>query len=291
VDISAFSGQFLVGLSRAMILFVICGGLSFVLGVLRVPNIAHGSLYMIGAFATFTLSKIIGGSAGFWIALILAPLLVALISLIAERALFCHLYQREHLMLLLFTFAVSLILGDLVKIVWGPEYRSVSPPELLKGSISVFGASFPRYNLFLLIIGPLVAIALWLFTNKTKIGRISRAAAVDREMVGVLGINVSWVFAVAFVIGCYLAGLGGALVAPTASIVIGMDHSLIIEAFLIVTIGGLGNMWGALVGSLIFGVTQSLGVLIWPQFAIVFPYIAVVIVLLLRPKGLLKSVW
>ena len=274
-----------------MILFVICGGLSFVLGVLRVPNIAHGSLYMIGAFATFTLSKIIGGSAGFWIALILAPLLVALISLIAERALFCHLYQREHLMLLLFTFAVSLILGDLVKIVWGPEYRSVSPPELLKGSISVFGASFPRYNLFLLIIGPLVAIALWLFTNKTKIGKISRAAAVDREMVGVLGINVSWVFAVAFVIGCYLAGLGGALVAPTASIVIGMDHSLIIEAFLIVTIGGLGNMWGALVGSLIFGVTQSLGVLIWPQFAIVFPYIAVVIVLLLRPKGLLKAVW
>jgi len=291
LDISAFSGQFLVGLSRAMILFVVCGGLSFVLGVLRVPNIAHGSLYMIGAFATFTLSKIIGGSAGFWIALILAPLLVALISLIAERTLFCHLYQREHLMLLLFTFAVSLILGDLVKIVWGPTYRSVSPPALLKGSISIFGASFPRYNLFLLIIGPIVAIALWLFTNKTKIGKISRAAAVDREMVGVLGINVSWVFALAFVIGCYLAGVGGALVAPTASIVIGMDHSLIIEAFLIVTIGGLGNMWGALVGSLIFGVTQSLGVLIWPQFAIVFPYIAVVIVLLLRPKGLLKAVW
>jgi branched-subunit amino acid ABC-type transport system permease component len=274
-----------------MILFVVCAGLSFVLGVLRIPNIAHGSLYMIGAFATFTLSKLIGGSAGFWIALIAAPLLVALISLIAERALFCHLYQREHLMLLLFTFAVSLILGDLVKIVWGGEYRSVSAPALLKGSVPIFGASFPRYNLFLLIIGPLVAIALWLFTNKTKIGKISRAAAVDREMVGVLGINVSWVFAIAFVIGCYLAGVGGALVAPTASIVLGMDHSLIIEAFLIVTIGGLGNMWGALVGSLIFGVTQSLGVLIWPQFAIVFPYLAVVIILLLRPKGLLKSVW
>jgi len=291
VDISAFSGQFLVGLSRAMILFVVCGGLSFVLGVLRVPNIAHGSLYMIGAFATFTFAKLIGGSLGFWIALILAPLLVALVSLIAERGLFCHLYQREHLMLLLFTFAISLIFGDLVKIVWGPEYRSVSPPPLLKGSISIIGASFPRYNLFLLIIGPLVAIALWFFTNKTKIGKISRAAAVDREMVGVLGVNVSWVFAIAFVIGCYLAGVGGALVAPTASIVLGMDHSLIIEAFLIVTIGGLGNMWGAMVGSLIFGVTQSLGVLIWPQFAIVFPYMAVVIVLLLRPKGLLKSVW
>jgi branched-chain amino acid transport system permease protein len=272
-------------------LFVVCAGLSFVLGVLRVPNIAHGSLYMIGAFATFTLSKLIGGSVGFWIALILAPLFVALVSLIAERGLFCHLYQREHLMLLLFTFALMLILGDLVKLTWGAEYRSVMAPPFLRGSISIFGSSFPRYNLFLLFIGPLVAISLWLFTNKTKLGKIARAAAVDREMVGVLGINVSWVFAIAFVVGCYLAGVGGALVAPTASIVLGMDHSLIIEAFLIVTIGGLGNMWGALVGSLIFGVTQSLGVLIWPQFTIVFPYVAVVVILLLRPKGLLKAVW
>ena len=291
MDFSAFSSQFLVGVSRAMILFIVCGGLSFVLGVLRVPNIAHGSLYMIGAFTTFTLSKLIGGSAGFWIALLLAPLVVALISLIAERALFCRLYQREHLMLLLFTFSVALCLGDLVKLVWGAEYKSVAAPAMLKGSISMLGASFPRYNFFLLIVGPLVAIALWLFVNKTRIGKISRAAAVDREMVGTLGINVSWVFAIAFVIGCYLAGLGGALIAPTVSITLGMDHSLIIEAFLIVTIGGLGNMWGALVGSLIFGVTQSLGILIWPQFAIVFPYVAVVIILLLRPQGLLKSVW
>jgi branched-chain amino acid transport system permease protein len=283
--------QLLVGFSRSMILFVVCAGLSFVLGVLRVPNVAHGSLYMIGAFATFSITKIFAGSAGFWIALIVAPLLVAVVSLIAERVLFCHLYQREHLMLLLFTFALMLIFGDLVKIVWGAEYRSVSAPALLKGSVSMLGASFPRYNLFLIVIGPLVAIALWFFTNKTRIGKISRAAAVDREMVGVLGINVSWVFAAAFVIGCYLAGLGGALVSPTVSITLGMDHTLIIEAFLIVIIGGLGNMWGALVGSLIFGVTQSLGVLFWPQFAIVFPYIAVVIVLLLRPKGLLKSVW
>jgi branched-subunit amino acid ABC-type transport system permease component len=291
MDFSALSSQFLVGLSRSMILFVVCAGLSFVLGVLRVPNIAHGSLYMIGAFAAFTITKLVGGFAGFWIALILAPLFVALISLIAERSVFCHLYQREHLMLLLFTFAISLILGDLVKIVWGAEYRSVSAPSLLKGSVSLLGASLPRYNLFLIIVGPVVAIVLWLFTNRTKIGKISRAAAVDREMVGILGINVSWVFAIAFVIGCYLAGLGGALIAPTVNITLGMDHSLIIEAFLIVTIGGLGNMWGALVGSLIFGVTQSLGILVWPQFAIVFPYIAVVIILLLRPKGLLKSVW
>ncbi|MBK5100976.1 MAG: branched-chain amino acid ABC transporter permease [Desulfobacteraceae bacterium] len=292
IDAAALGSQLMVGLSRAMILFIVSSGMSFVLGVLRVPNVAHGSLYMIGAFSAFSISTLFGGgSTGFWLALILSPFVVALVSLIAERFLFCHLYEREHLMLLLFTFALMLILGDLVKLTWGAEYRSIMAPDSLKGSVSIFGSSLPRYNLFLLIIGPLVAIALWLFTNKTKIGKIARAAAVDREMVGAIGINVSWVFAFAFVLGCFLAGLGGALVAPTVSITIGMDHDIIIEAFLIVTIGGLGNMWGAMVGSLIFGLTQSFGILFWPQFAIVFPYTAVVIVLLWRPRGMLKSVW
>jgi branched-chain amino acid transport system permease protein len=290
--LGALGSQFFVGLSRAMILFVVTSGLSFILGVLRVPNVAHGSLYMIGAFAAFSISKYLGGGAtGFWVALAVAPLLVAALGLLAERLLFCHLYNREHLMLLLFTFALMLILGDLVKLVWGAEYKSIMAPDVFKGSVSLLGASFPRYNLFLLAVGPVVAVGLWLFTNKTKIGKIARAAAVDRDMVGLVGINVSWVFAFAFVLGCYLAGLGGALVAPTISITLGMDHHIVIESFLIVTIGGLGNMWGAMIGSLIFGLTQSFGVLFLPQFAIVFPYLAVVIVLLMRPKGLLKSVW
>jgi branched-subunit amino acid ABC-type transport system permease component len=289
---AALGSQFLVGLSRAMILFIVSAGMSFVLGVLRVPNVAHGSLYMIGAFSAFSISTLFGGgSIGFWLALILAPLVVALVSLIAERSLFCHLYEREHLMLLLFTFALMLILGDLVKLLWGADYRSIMAPESLRGSVSIFDSAFPRYNLFLLFIGPLVGIGLWLFSNKTKIGKIARAAAVDREMVGAIGINVSWVFAFAFVLGCFLAGLGGALVSPTVSVSIGMDHDIIMDAFLIVTIGGLGNMWGALAGSLIFGLSQAFGVLFWPQFAIVFPYIAVVIILTWRPRGMLKSVW
>jgi branched-chain amino acid transport system permease protein len=292
ITLAALSVTLLVGLSRAMILFIVTSGLSFVLGVLRVPNIAHGSLYMIGAFTAYSIATLLGGgSAAFWLALILSPLVVALVSLVAERSLFCHLYQREHLMLLLFTFALMLILGDLTKMVWGADYRSIMPPTALQGSISIFGSPFPKYNLFLLVIGPLVAIGLWLFSTKTKMGKIARAAAVDMEMVGAIGINVSWVFAFAFVLGCLLAGLGGALVSPTISVTIGMDHNIIIEAFLIVTIGGLGNMWGALAGSLIFGITQSYGVLLWPQFSIVFPYAAVVIVLTLKPTGMLKSVW
>ena len=285
--------QLLVGLSRSTLLFTVCSGLTLVLGVLRIPNVFHGSLYMIGAFLAYSLSVAMGGgTAGFWLAVVGAPLGVALISLIVERGLFCRLYDREHLMLLLFTFAFMLIFADLVKLIWGSQYRSMSPPDMLAGYINVFGGlPFPKYNLFLLGVGPLVALGLWLLNHKTKIGKIARAAAVDRDMVAAMGINVSWVFAAVFVIGCFLAGLGGALVAPTQNITQGMDHTLIIEAFLIVVMGGLGNIWGSLLGALIFGLTHSMGMLIIPQFAIVLPYLATVIVLLFRPKGLLKATW
>jgi branched-subunit amino acid ABC-type transport system permease component len=285
--------QILVGLSRTVILFIVSSGLSLILGVLRIPNVAHGSLYMIGAFMAYTVSHLFGGGTmGFWMALVLAPLGVAVVSFAAERSLFQFLYEREHLMLLLLTFALSLVFGDLVKMVWGGEYRSVPVPSVFQGYINLFGGlPFPVYSFFLLVIGPVIAILLWLLTNKTKIGKISRAAAVDREMVGAVGINVSWVFATVFIIGCFLAGLGGVLVAPTVSVTLGMDHTLIMEAFLIVIMGGLGNVWGALLGSLIFGLTQSLGILVWPQFGIVFPYLAVVVVLLFRPTGLLRSTW
>ncbi|HME42292.1 MAG TPA: branched-chain amino acid ABC transporter permease [Syntrophorhabdales bacterium] len=284
--------QVLVGLSRTVILFIVASGLSLILGVLRIPNIAHGSLYMIGAFMAFTVSKVFGGGiTGYWMAVLLAPIIVAALSFIAERAIFCRLYEREHIMLFLLTFAFALIFGDLVKLVWGAEYRTVSMPRFFQGSIPIFGLPFPIYNFFLLIMGPLVAIVLWLIVNKTKMGKISRAAAVDREMVGAVGINVSLVFATVFVIGCYLAGLGGALVAPIVNVTLGMDHTLIIEAFLIVIMGGLGNIWGALLGALIFGLSQSLGILIWPQFGIIFPYAAVIVVLSFRPTGLLRSTW
>jgi len=285
--------QILVGLSRTVILFIVSSGLSLILGVLRIPNVAHGSLYMIGAFMAYTASYFFGGgNTGFWMALILAPLGVAALSFLTERALFQFLYEREHLMLLLLTFALSLVFGDLVKLIWGAEYRSVPVPSIFQGYINLFGGlPFPIYSFFLLVTGPVIAVLLWLLTNKTKIGKISRAAAVDREMVGAVGINVSWIFAIVFVIGCLLAGLGGVLVAPTVSVTLGMDHTLIMEAFLIVIMGGLGNVWGALLGALIFGLTQALGILIWPQFGIVFPYLAVVVVLIFRPTGILKSTW
>ncbi|NTU59806.1 MAG: branched-chain amino acid ABC transporter permease [Deltaproteobacteria bacterium] len=284
--------QILVGLSKTTILFIVASGLSLVLGVLRIPNVFHGSLYMVGAFLAFTITKVLGGGpAAFFVALVVAPAAVALISLVAERALLCHLYEREHMMLLLFTFSLALVFGDLVKMIWGSDFRSLSLPPLFQGSFNMGGIPMPRYSVFLLVVGPLVALGLWVLTTRTKIGKIARAAAVHREMVGAVGINVSWVFAAVFMIGCFLAGLGGALVAPMQNISQGMDHGVIIEAFLIVIMGGLGNIWGALLGALIFGVTDAVGVLLWPQFAVVFPYVAVIVVLTLRPAGLLKAVW
>ncbi|MBU4565313.1 MAG: branched-chain amino acid ABC transporter permease [Desulfarculus sp.] len=291
ITLAALGQQLLVGLSRTTILFIVSSGLSLILGVLRIPNVSHGSLYMIGAFVTYSVATFIGGQTGFWVALAVAPVAVGLLALAVERGIFCHLYEREHLMLLLFTFSLMLVLGDVVKLIWGSDYRSLAAPPMMQGSFSLGGMPFPRYNLFLLILGPLVAVGLWALTNKTKIGKIARAAAVDREMVAAMGINVSWVFAFVFCLGCLMAGLGGALVAPTQNITQGMDHAIIMEAFLIVIIGGLGNMWGALLGAAIFGITDSIGILVWPQFAIVFPYVAVTIVLVFRPKGLLKSTW
>lgn len=292
VTLLGLGQQILVGLSKTTILFIVASGLSLVLGVLRIPNVFHGSLYMIGAFLAFTFTQFLGGGTGaFFAALVLAPVAVALISLVAERVLLCRLYEREHMMLMLFTFSLALVFGDLVKIVWGSNFRSLSLPPSFQGAFAFGGVILPRYSVFLLAVGPLVALGLWVLTNKTKIGKIARAAAVSREMVGAVGINVSWVFAAVFMIGCFLAGLGGALVAPTQNISQGMDHTIIIEAFLIVIMGGLGNIWGALLGALIFGLTDSIGVLVWPQFAVVFPYVAVIVVLTLRPAGLLKSTW
>jgi len=292
VSPGVLGAQLIVGLSRSMILFLVASGLSLILGVLRVINFAHGSLYMIGAFLAFSIFTMLGsGSNGFWLALVLAPLGVALLGLLLERGLLSHIYHREHLLQALLTFAVMLILADLVKLIWGLEFKSISAPDIFMGSFLVFGLPIPRYNVFLIFVGSLIAVGLWFLMNKTRIGKLSRAAAVDREMVSALGINAGWVFAAVFVIGAWLAGLGGVLIAPTISIIPGMDMSLIIEAFLIVIIGGMGNMWGALLGALVIGVAHSYGVLFWSQFAIVFPYAIAAILLVVRPSGLLKSVW
>lgn len=292
MDLSAIGGQLLIGLSRAMILFIVASGLTLVFGVLRVINFAHGSFYMLGAFLAFTLATAWGaGFGGFWLALLVAPLAVAAVSLAVERGLLRTIYNREHLLQMLLTYSLVLIFNDVIKLIWGVEFKSLPVPGALTGSFAFLGASLPRYNSFLLLVGPVVAVGLWLFLHRTRIGKICRATATDREMVDALGINSRLVFAAVFALGGWLAGLGGVLMAPTVNIVLGMDTSIIISAFLVVVIGGLGNVWGTLLSALIFGMGESLGVLFWPRFALVFPFLIATVLLILRPSGLLKSVW
>jgi len=189
---TALSSQIFVGLSRSMILFIVAAGLTVVLGVLRVVNFAHGTFYMLGAFITFSLVNwLTSVYGGFWIALLLAPLGVAALSLFIERVLLKRIYGKEHLLQLLLTYALVLIFGDLIKIIWGTSYKSLATPEFFSGSVSFLGSTIPTYNLLLLAIGPIVAFALWFFFSKTRIGKIVRATATDREMVDVLGINSS----------------------------------------------------------------------------------------------------
>jgi branched-chain amino acid transport system permease protein len=292
LSLAALGSQILIGLSRGMILFMVASGLTLVFGVLRINNFAHGTLYMIGAYLAYTVTLLAGqNSGGFWLALLIAPLTVALLSLVIERGLLRFIYKRDHLMQMLLTYSLILILGDLVKMLWGTEYKTFAMPAVLSGAITLGDISLPIYNLFLLIVGPCVAVLLWYFLTRTRLGKLCRATATDREMVDVLGRNSTWVFAFVFALGGWLAGLGGTLIAPTTNIALGMDSNINIYAFLIVVSGGLGNIWGALICSVLIGLGEALGVLFLPGMAIVIPYLIIGLILIVRPAGLLKSAW
>ena len=293
-DLSAFADpgflavQCLNGLTQAMFLFLIASGLSLIFGVLGVLNFAHGSLYMLGAYLSYTIaSRFVGSPATFWVALVLGSIGVALVGGIIESVFLRPVYRREELEQLLVTYALVLIISDLVKIAWGAENRSGSRPALLAGSVDIAGRDFPTYNLFVLAVGPLVGLGLWLLLQRTQFGRLVRAAANDREMVGVVGVNVTGLFTGVFMLGAWLGGLGGGLAAPIGAIFPGMDVEIIVESFIVVVVGGMGSLGGTLLGALIIGQLNAFGILFFPRFAIVFVYILMAIVLVIRPWGLL----
>lgn len=280
--------QCLNGLTQAMLLFLIASGLSLIFGVLGVLNFAHGSLYMLGAYLSYTIASwFVGSPAAFWAALILGSIAVALVGGIIESVFLRPVYRREELDQLLVTYALVLVISDLVKLAWGADNRSGSRPALLAGSVDIAGRDFPTYNLFVLAVGPLVALGLWLLLRRTQFGRLVRAAANDREMVGVVGVNVTGLFTGVFMLGAWLGGLGGGLAAPIGAIYPGMDVEVIVESFIVVVVGGMGSLGGTLLGALIIGQLNAFGILFFPRFAIVFVYILMAVVLVIRPWGLL----
>src|SRR3989441_9032758 len=244
-DPSFLFAQALSGLTAAMFLFLIAAGLSLIFGVLRVLNFSHGSFYMLGAYLAYQVVQWAATTPGrFWWATIGAALGIAALGGVVERLLLRHLYAKEELYQLLFTYALVLILGDVAKKLWGTGQLSVSRPPGLTGAVELFGTRLPYYNLFILLLGPAIALAFWIVLHRTRTGRFIRAAALDREMLGALGVNVTGLYTGVFVIGSFLPRLGGALVPPVKTIVPGLGVQIIVEGVILVLICGGGAVLG-----------------------------------------------
>jgi branched-chain amino acid transport system permease protein len=268
----------------AMILFLVASGLSLILGVLGVLNFSHGSLYMIGAYVTYTVMETVGN---FGVALLTAPIVVGIFGLILERLFIRRIYGYDELYQLLMTYAFILILDDVVKFIWGILDLSVPMPRTFqRPPVHIFGAIFPVYYIFIVLAAAMVAVGIWVFLSKTKLGKIINTAASDPEMLMCLGINVPLVYTLVFGLGSLLAGLGASLAAPLRSIAPGMGFAVIIESFVIVIIGGLGNIMGTFAIALLFGLLRSFGILGFPLYELSFIYILMTVVLIIRPAGL-----
>ena len=275
--------QGLNSLALGMNLFIIASGLTLIFGVLRVVNFAHGAFYMVGAYVCYSAAQWAGN---FWVGLAAAALALAACGWGLERTLLRFLYDRDPLTQLLFTFALVLILGDAAKLIWGTDQFTLSYPEGLDGAVDLGIAYFPAYPLFLCLLGPALAVLLWLVIERTRWGRIIRASTQDREMVAALGIDVSRVYGAVFAVGAALAGVGGALAAPRVALTPGMDATIIVDCFIIVIIGGLGSLWGSFLGAMLLGAITVFGAVLLPDVELALPYLMMVGLLLWRPWGL-----
>ncbi len=274
------------GLCYGMLLFIISLGLTIIFGVMGVLNFAHGSFYMLGAYLGLWLALHLHS---FWLALLVAPLLVGALGAISEIALLRPLYNRDVSFQLLLTFGVLLILDDAVKLIWGAGYHSIDAPKGLSGTVHLLGSTYPVYRLFIAIIGPVIAVVLWFFFHKTAWGKMIRAAAMDREMASAIGINVPLLFTAVFFFGTLLAGMAGVLAAPLRAVGPAMGDNIIIAAFIVVVVGGLGSFVGAFAGAIVLGLVEALGVQFVPHLQMALPYMLLALVLLVRPRGLFGS--
>jgi branched-chain amino acid transport system permease protein len=274
----------LAGISAGMFIWLVASGLTLVFGVLRVLNFAHGSFYMLGAYVCYTVLKAMGGN--FWLGLLLGPLIVALVGYAMERFLLRYVYHLELAYQLLLTFAMVLVFDDTVKMIWGAGSTSSPAVPGLSGSVSILDRRFPVYNLFIIAVGPLVALGLYALLEKTWWGRIIRAASSDREMASAIGVKVPTLYTAVFMFGAWLSAMGGALAVPYVGLLTtGMGETIIIEAFVVVVIGGLGSLKGAFLGSLVIGLLSSFGTRYIPMLDMFLTFILMAVVLLWRPQG------
>lgn len=281
--------QTLNGISSGMVMFLVAVGLSIIFGTLRVLNMAHAAIYMLGAYFCYWLTQVVmvGLGMNFWLALLIGPICVAIIGGLIEVIVIRRIYAQDFMYQFILTFGVALIIADLIKLLWGIEVHYVPIPKPFDGAITFLGISLLNYHFFLYIAGVGVYIGLLLLINRTKLGQLVRTVTYNREIAGSLGVNVPKVYTGVFMLGSWLAGFAGVVAAPVSSISLGMDHIVLVQCFVVVVIGGMGSLSGAFLGSIILGLINAFGIIYLPQFALVFGFVLMVIVLIVRPYGLM----
>jgi branched-chain amino acid transport system permease protein len=274
--------QVLNGLQLTMLLFLLSVGLSIVLGLMNFVNLAHGTLYMIGAYLGVAVVSL---SGSFWLALAIAPLGTALVGAALYQFLLRRLSGGGPARQILLTFGVIYVGVELIRIIWGNDSHSIDPPVLLSDQMEIFGTQYPAYRLFIITLGLIALAALYLLLERTRIGAIVRASIDDRESAACLGIDTQRLFLSVFGLGCFLAGLGGVIAAPVLSVYPGMDIPVLIYMLVVVVIGGPGSLPGAAMGSLLVGMADTFGRVFIPQLSAFLIYAVMAAFLLFRPQG------
>lgn len=294
--VSLLLQQTLNGLQLGVMLFLLAAGLTLVFGIMDLINLAHGSFYMVGAFLTAWLGRETGSMVT---GLLLAVPLTAFLGLVVERVALSRLYRRDHLYQVLATFGLILFFNDAVRLLFGPVPFFLDPPEGLRGQIAILGAPYPSYRLAILALGLVVALFLWWLIARTKVGMWVRAGASNREMLSALGVDVRRVFTLVFALAAGLAALAGAIAGPILAVRVGMGEDILILAFVVIVVGGVGSIQGALLGALLVGLVDTFGRAFLPallgdaagaSLASMAIYLVMALVLALRPRGLLPAV-
>lgn len=284
-DLGFWTLQTLNALQLSMLLFLLSIGLTVIFGLMHFVNLAHGALYALGAY----IAASVASAAGFWVAIIVAPVGVALTGVLLYGGLIQRMRKSGPMAQVLVTFGLIFALLDLTRIFWGDLALAMEMPALLSGQVSLLGVTYPAYRLFIIVLGGLIFAALALTLARTQIGAMIRAGVDNDAMAACLGINVERLFFVVFCVGCALAGLAGAVAAPLLSVTPGMGLQILIPTLIVIVIGGLGSLKGAIAGSLIYGFVQTFGAVLAPQLASVLIYALLAAVLVIKPVGLFPA--
>jgi len=284
LPLSFYATQALHGLVYGMLLFLVASGLTLVFGMLRILNMAHAAFYMLGAYVAYSTVTLTGS---FWLSLFVVPALIGLLGMTIEHALLRRMSVRGHVPELLLTYGLFFMMGEIVLWTWGSFPLQVPAPAALQGSLPLLGARYPVYRLFILAISCVICAGMALVLLRTRLGIVIRSTVSDGEMVSALGIDASRVRSMVFGAGAALAAFAGAIAAPFLQAEPTMGAAILVDAFVVVVVGGLGSLLGALLAALLIGELQSFGILLLPEFALVFQFMLMAAVLIFRPQGLL----